>query len=98
MSRTFGLPEGATHREGDAGVGMGERHVVNLSNGYGASIVRGLYSYGGSEGLWELGVLGPEGRLTYATPITNDVLGWLTDEMVTDVLQRIADLPTASRS
>ena len=72
----------------------GERYQVEyrFPNGYGASVVRGPYTYGGDAGLYELAVLNPDGELAYDTPITNDVLGWLTESDVDDVLGRIADL------
>lgn len=65
-------------------------------NGYGASVVRNAYSYGGDQGLYELAVLDGDAKtwsLTYKTPITEDVLGSLTPEDVTRVLREIAALP-----
>lgn len=56
-------------------------------------------SYGADEGLWELGVVkftGPEVddfELDYTTHITDDVLGYLTDEDVENTLAQIAALP-----
>jgi hypothetical protein len=65
---------------------------ITFENGYGASVVRHEYSYGGKDGLYELAVLSNEGELTYDTPITNDVLGYLTDRDVTEVLIKIQQL------
>jgi hypothetical protein len=65
---------------------------IVFENGYGASVVRHEYSYGGKDGLYELAVLSNEGELTYDTPITNDVLGYLTDRDVTEVLIKIQQL------
>ena len=65
---------------------------ITFENGYGASVVRHEYSYGGKDGLYELAVLSNEGELTYDTPITNDVLGYLTDKDVTEVLIKIQQL------
>lgn len=64
-------------------------------NGYGASVVSHYGSYGGKDGQWELGVLDHNGRLTYGTPITNDVIGYLEWEEVEPLLDRIAALPEA---
>lgn len=72
----------------------GERWVFEFANGYGASVVRFPHSYGAAEGLWELAVL-RAGRLTYATPITDDVLGHLTEADVRSVLRDVAELPAA---
>jgi len=65
---------------------------ITFENEYGASVVRHEYSYGGKDGLYELAVLSNEGELTYDTPITNDVLGYLTDRDVTEVLIKIQQL------
>jgi hypothetical protein len=58
----------------------------------GASVVMHPGSYGFARGLWELAVLDREGEITYDTPITDDVLGWLTEEDVEKTLQEIANL------
>lgn len=84
----------------------GEQYVVKFPNGYGASIVRNGMSYGGGAGFWELAVLHGEGYapkhysdedelwpLCYATPITNDVIGWLTPEKISDLVTQISILP-----
>jgi hypothetical protein len=68
------------------------RGRIMFDNGYGASVVSHNYSYGGNSGLYELAVLGKDGKLTYDTPITNDVVGCLSPEQVTEYLFRIQDL------
>lgn len=71
----------------------GRCKVYKFDNGYGASVVCSPnHSYGGSEGLWELAVL-ENGFITYDTPITGDVIGWLTEEAVEELLRKIAELP-----
>ena len=62
---------------------------ITFDNGYGASVVRSQYTYGGDKGLYELAVFGKDGHITYDTPITNDVLGYLKPEDVTDILEQI---------
>lgn len=69
--------------------------VIAFANGYGASIVRGPHSYGGQDGLFEVAVLDREGNLTYDTPITDDVIGYLSREAVREVCAAIATLPDA---
>lgn len=59
-----------------------------FENGYGVSVVRTIFSYGGREGLYELAVLDKDG-LTYDTPVTSDVLGYLTPEEVTEYMKQI---------
>ena len=75
------------------GINGGIQYKASFPNGYGASIVCHPFSYGNEEGLWELAVLNKEGNICYDTPITNDVLGWLTDEDVNIILDQIAALP-----
>lgn len=66
---------------------------IKFDNGYTASVVRGDHTYGGSEGLYELAVM-YNGEIVYDTPITNDVVGWLTEGDVTEKLNEVASLPT----
>lgn len=66
---------------------------TTFENGYGASVVRSEYSYGGAAGKYELAVVGLDGSLCYDTPITDDVLGWLSEDGVTKALGAIAALP-----
>ena len=70
----------------------GVQAVITFDNGYGASVVRHEYSYGGKDGLYEVAVLDSDGELTYDTPVTNDVIGYLRPEDVTDVLAKIQQL------
>jgi hypothetical protein len=65
---------------------------IMFDNGFGASIVRHIMSYGGKLGLYELAILDKEGDLTYDTPVTNDVIGYLTPEEVTNYLIKIQEL------
>lgn len=65
---------------------------IMFDNGYGASVVVGPYTYGGEDGLYELAVLDSNGKLTYETPITNDVEGYLTEDDVTKLLEQIQSL------
>ena len=65
---------------------------IEFNNGYGASVVCTPYTYGGSNGLYELAVLDSDGHLTYDTPVTDDVIGHLTKEEVTNLLIEIQKL------
>lgn len=76
----------------------GTQRIYRFANGYGASVVRHPFSYGNKEGLFELAVLSDfksdtEYELTYSTPITSDVIGYLTDEKVEELLTQIEALP-----
>ncbi len=74
-----------------AGMG-GVMSRIQFDNGYGASVVKTPHTYGGDKGLYELAVLDSEGNLTYSTPVTNDVIGYLRDIDVTDVMEKIQQL------
>jgi hypothetical protein len=63
-----------------------------FENGYGVSVVRHSFSYGGKSGLYELAVLDDKGDLTYDTPVTNDVIGYLTPEGVTETMALVQSL------
>jgi hypothetical protein len=66
---------------------------IQFDNGYGASIVRHNYSYGGKEGLYELAVLDGNGKLHYDNPIANgNVRGYLNESEVTELLKQIQEL------
>ena len=73
----------------------GVQRVYKFPNGYGASVIRHKGSYGYSKGLWELAVLDEFGELDYTTPITNDVLGHLSEEEVILKLNEIRGLQTS---
>ena len=63
-----------------------------FENGYGVSVVCHTHSYGGKNGLFEIAVLGKDGDLTYDTPVTNDVIGYLSQEEVTDIMKQVQEL------
>lgn len=71
----------------------GIQRIYSFDNGWAASVIKGPYTYGGPEGFWELAVLeGVAGDISYDTPLTDDVIGWLTDEELENTLAAIAEL------
>lgn len=62
-----------------------------FSNGYGASIITGEYAYSNEDAPYELAVL-YNNEITYDTPLTDDVLGYLTEEEVNEYLLKIEAL------
>ena len=75
----------------------GTQVVHKFDNGYGASVVRHNFSYGSDRGLFELIVLKfipdtDDFDVDYSTPITDDVLGSLTEQGVLDTLAQIEEL------
>lgn len=81
-------------------INNGIQCVFRFENTYGASVVKHDFSYGHELDLWELAVIKFEDDnkwnehwyLNYDTPITNDVIGWLTNEVVLNLLQQIKEL------
>ena len=73
----------------------GIQQRYKFPNGWGASVIQYSGSYGGDQGLWEVAVVDRADHLNYTTPVTDDVLGWLTWDEVQTILQQIAALPTA---
>lgn len=63
-----------------------------FDNGYGVSVICHKYSYGGKDGLYEVAVLNEEGELTYNTPVSDDVIGYLTPDEVTDIMRQVQEL------
>jgi len=99
---TPAAPPNGSYEANDRG-SMGKQLIAHYPNGYGASVIQGPYSYGGDSGLYELAVLhesrrrvveiGDDGmELCFRTPITNDVIGYLTAEEVVGHLHEIARL------
>jgi hypothetical protein len=91
------MRQATLERPHPAGLG-GVQKLFRFSNGYGASVVQPPHSYGGDEGDWELVVTRYTGEkidsfsLAYDTPITEDVLGYLSEQEVDDVLTQIEAL------
>jgi hypothetical protein len=73
--------------------GVQAKHFFD--NGYGVSIIKSSNSYGGSEGLYELAVLKEleeEWKICYDTHITDDVLGYQSEEEIENLLQEVKNL------
>ncbi len=70
----------------------GIQAVQMFENGYGVSVIRSRFSYGGKIGLYEVAVLDDDG-ICYDTPITGDVIGRLDKVGVSDVMRQVQELP-----
>ncbi len=82
------------------------QRLYRFHNGYGASVVRldrhspitNNFVYGShtnNEDEWDLVVIrwvGKKYKLDYSTPITDDVLGHLTENLVEEILKKIKNL------
>jgi hypothetical protein len=69
----------------------GVQSRIQFENGYGASVVKHEFSYGGKDGLYELAVIKGD-NLCYDTPVTSDVEGYLSEDEVTELLKQIQEL------
>lgn len=71
---------------------------LNFKNGYGISVIRFKLcdmeygSYTNDEQQWEIAVL-HNNKVTYNTPITDDVIGYLYSYEVTEIMKKIQELP-----
>lgn len=68
---------------------LGTQIKITFENSWGASIIKHKYSYGNQEGLWELAVINPQGKIDYTNSLTQDVLGCLTDAELNAHLETI---------
>jgi hypothetical protein len=86
----------------DHPTGIGRQGLVFFPNGYGVSVVRfrlpfglGYGSYTSDESEWELAVLkgnAEKWELAYDTPITDDVIGHLSEAEIEKVIEQVANL------
>ena len=77
--------------------GNNNQTIFKFPNGFGASVIIGIYTYGGDQGLYELAILkfhGDNYHLDYSTCITDDVIGYLEPKDVRKLLMRIKRLKT----
>ncbi len=71
----------------------GTQAIINFTNGYSASVITGNWFYTSNEEPFEIAVMTHDGAICYDTPITDDVMGYLTEEAANDVLRKISELP-----
>ena len=70
----------------------GIQYLADFDNKYSISIIKHSGSYGREEDKWEIAVL-HNGELCYDSPVTDDVIGWLTDEEVIEYFFKVKFLP-----
>ena len=70
----------------------GKQAKVTFPNGYGASVITGEVFYTSETQPYEIAVL-DDGSITYNTPVTDDVCGFLTESAANDILKQISELP-----
>jgi len=75
--------------------GSGDQYLKFFPNGYGVSIVKHRFSYGGENGNWEIAVLigsKSDWEICYDTHITNDVIGHVPEDEVDEIVANIEAL------
>lgn len=86
-------PHGYVHFVTKPWMPWGKCAKMEFENGFGLSVVRHYSSYGSNRGLYEAVVITRdkhgEWKINYETDITNDVIGWLNENDVSDLLQRV---------
>lgn len=73
----------------------GVQYVFRFDNNYGASVVKSNSSYGSQYDLWELAIISFNNKvwsITYSTDITNNVIGYLSNEEVVYCLEQIKNI------
>ena len=72
------------------------QYIFKFDNGYGASVIKNIMSYGHAQDLFELAVIEFIDEFTWkiccSTEITDDVIGYLTNNGVLNLLERIKHL------
>ena len=69
--------------------GFREQAEMKFKNDYGVSVITG--GYGNDSAPYEVAVLYKDG-LCYDTPITDDIIGYLTEDGVTDIMKKVQEL------
>lgn len=75
----------------------GKQMILRFKNDYGVSIIQNVFSYGGSEGLYELAVIKLLGEKIgdFKLVSEGDVVGRLTQEEALSLAERVAEFPKA---
>ena len=71
---------------------IGIQAKMKFENGWGVSVIKSKWSYGGDEGLYEMAVLDKDGYISYNSGVIADVAGYLTEEMVTEFMRKVQEL------
>jgi hypothetical protein len=70
----------------------GIKTTLHFDNEYGISVVRHKYSYGSGLDLYEMAIMNKDNDIVYDTPVTNDVLGYLTENDVSNYMIKVQRL------
>lgn len=65
--------------------------VMNFDNGYGVSVVFGSIFYSNGIDSYEVAITHND-ELCYSTEITDDVIGYIKEDGVTEIMKRVQEL------
>ena len=72
-------------------IGTKEHASLNFNNGYGVSVILGKSFYSNGVDTYEMAIL-KDGYICYTTDITDDVLGYITKNEITEYMIKIQQL------
>lgn len=75
--------------------GFGKQALIFFDNGFGVSVVKHPFSLGKKQGLYELAVITGDKdniSLNFSTPITDGLLGYLSENDVTEIMEKVQRL------
>ena len=76
---------------------MNARHAkMQFENGYGISVLKGTLFYSNGIDTYEVAVLDNNG-ICHNTSMTNDVIGYVDADEVSDIMKQIQELPPVVR-
>lgn len=71
----------------------GHHYIFRFPNNYGASVIKNSGSYGNDQDLWEMALIffdeDGDWNLTYERDFDDDVKGYLTDDNIIELLEKI---------
>lgn len=71
----------------------GHHYIFRFPNNYGASIIKATGTYGYTQDLWEMALIffdeDGDWDLTYEQDFSDDVKGYLTDDNIIELLEKI---------
>jgi len=65
---------------------------MKFDNGYGVSVITGKGAYSTETQPYEVAILFND-SICYSTSLTDDVLGYQDEDMVTEIMKRVQELP-----
>ena len=71
--------------------GNAKQAIFNFANEYGVSVILGECYYSNGIDTYEVAIL-KDGQITYDTPVTNNVIGYLKSSEVSEIMSQVQEL------